>query len=1154
MSRVFKNSPLFVDLFLLFIVSLIPLIWIGPGQYVTGNDAAYPINIQSTYLNRFFAWTHVDSLGQETSMHFGSLFIHTVLAFGSYLGLSITDAQRLTFIFWFFAILLSIYLFARSINKLFPYRYFPLIAAFFYGINYFLLELWKLGAATTFSVYVALPLFMKYILPILEGHGSILPSAISIALITVFFNGGLGFSSPLYGGVILTVATAIIFYLIFCPRPFVFRYISRVIAFFILSGMFVLTINGYAFIPFINYLLSNYSVQVDSHGGVEGVISWAREVSKHTSISNLFRLQGYPDWYEVGVGPDYARQILNNPFFIALSMSIAPLAYASLLLYQNIKQRKFILYLAILSLVAILFSAGTHPPTGWLYVQFVKYIPGFAIFRSAQYKFIPALFFSVSLLLSYTLNILFARLQERNIRNSSVKLVLSTLFPMLILGLILAYHYPIFGKSNFIWRAPMTTLIQIPKYVTNYDDLLAQINIPSRILLTPKLNSVWGSEAYTWGYTSVSSLFNTLHPTSFISNSYLLNDQARILITRLYKELLSDGSLVDPLARIFNISHILVRGDSYYQLDWIRSENPLLYIEALKRYKNISKIWSDSMWTLYRFDDDSDKKFYKTNTIAKVSGDREHILGPLLLGTANFIYQNGSEKNELLEKSSLNMKSIEGARCDTCALDESMNTVDRSFSRILPGSWFYPLKMRKEAAELGSASEDKILTVNLGHSLNRINEMEQLRDMKESESLINETVDRLFLNWQQIDQYSRSQNIENNITLIKLLETYANREKDVIENSITSISNVQTRDKLSNIVKITENISNLANRSRLRAFDIKGYTYNGKYSANEVYIDKETLAKDALGNLVYPINIFINNKKYPVNPIDMTDTIYLGRFNFDDANSFDLEFPPQRDLLSNGITHNAVIDNELKYCLSFSVNQYNWQKNYRLTIFDPLLISPKSQVIVSYQKFEPVDPVMRTTLRKDKLFMITHSNRKSQLNYFAGEESSEAATVSLCADNNGELMTNKRNFSLHEVYKPSVYINHPYEKKSADIENTVLYKKISPVMYEISLGDDRDDVLVIFNENFNSNWKMYSASSKPLNYITKFFYPLFHRQIYEKNHIKINGFANAWLLPAGHEQRVIVFFYPQYLFGVGIIISLISAFVILIISLSLKYK
>ncbi len=108
---------------------------------------------------------------------------------------------------------------------------------------------------------------------------------------------------------------------------------------------------------------------------------------------------------------------------------------------------------------------------------------------------------------------------------------------------------------------------------------------------------------------------------------------------------------------------------------------------------------------------------------------------------------------------------------------------------------------------------------------------------------------------------------------------------------------------------------------------------------------------------------------------------------------------------------------------------------------------------------------------------------------------------------------------------------------------TVSFTQINPAKYNLKIKQAKKLFYLVFSETFDSNWKLYINSTA----------------IEDTNHIKVNGYANAWRIDVNqlcsdkkndhaclknkdgsYDFELIIEFFPQRLFYIGLSVSLIT--------------
>lgn len=1117
---------------LLLLVSCIPFFWFPEGYMVTGHDAGYPIAITEAFQNRFYSWNTVDTFGQDTSMNMGVIPIHGIEAGFHALGFSLYTAQKLSFVVWFFGILASMYYFAYSLNKIIDFRYFPLFASLFYGVNFYLLQLWKYGAGTTFSAYIALPLVMSFTLRYFLDNRSPLWWSLTVSLVLFIFNGGAGFSIPLFGGLLVALTLAIPYFSLFTRKASIGQRgirLAKMIAGFLL---FSLPLNAYWLFPFANYVLANYSNEVALHGGTAGLLSWTDSVSKYTSIINLFRLQGFPDWYDT-IPPAFAQVITSQPFFIFISLTFATLAYSAMFFAKTLKERILILYFILLSLIGVFFSAGTHPPTGNLFAQFMIHVPGFSIFRSSQYKFIPALYFAFAFLISYALCHLYVRtkLSKRPFLHFGVMIA--------TVATLLLYHYPYFGHELFVWNKPLTTLLRVPDYVFRYGEWSRDnLNDENRVVILPRLNAMWRSEAYTWGYSSLYSLFNLIGLTPFVENTNVENEAQLALTNRLYTEVLHDGPLLAPIATMFQAPHLLLRNDSYHDLSWNKSDNPKRYQSAMDTSKQITKVWEEGQWSVYKVPIAPHGKVYAVDSLALLQGSPGDAVAMLLNGHTQFVQANEAGRSAV---SQLPISAVTySIPCTSCLLDEGQNSPEISTPRILPGSLLYFFKSLREGKGAFDRNDTEAAVINrLGLSLTRAKEATTLIELKRDNLIILDTLERLRESWSFIEKEFKTYNKENiNFSLVARIESYATTEKDLL---VTTAGNAKERiiqKELADIVVTLDDILSVAGEYRTHWNYRRKYTLPSGISSAELYADVESFPTSQNGSPMLPHTVTVGDRRIPLQPKTENEKVSFGTVDFSGNSSFILEYAPLANLYMNRRLQTVLTPKGNMFCQIGDIAGYDWRQQYKITL---RLDTPAPDDTHLYLRRIRSDA---EKLREGELIMPditfnlkTRENKKQQFS-FAGESTDQATSLYFCTLKpwSSELLLS--DISVEQKLNVPLYLtaasDQPVQKTQM---HPVTYTRIDPTKYSVDVRSLQFPAIVVFNENYNKKWKLYEPHDWLPPAFARWTDTWFSRPVADRNHFAVNGYANAWYLATKPSGPLVIEYQSQKFFYQGIVVT-----------------
>jgi hypothetical protein len=356
------------------------------------------------------------------------------------------------------------------------------------------------------------------------------------------------------------------------------------------------------------------------------------------------------------------------------------------------------LLLLLVLVFGLFLSSGTHPPFGKVYELFMRYIPGFVIFRSSLYKFGFALWIPMILLFGYFAGEFISRITNKGLGRGII-------IGVIVIGIV-GFHYPYFSPDKiFHFSNVFTTRFVLPSYVT---DMLTYIDtdlpLSSRILLLPELDREYIGipvDAYTWGFYSILLLPN------FISNhTYIADKESDTIIQMIYRSIYSgDISTFERLTRKTGISYLLFRQD--VQLSpGAQQQHPIADVEKrLLSIPSIHLVKEFGSWRLYSISTSKD--------ISMVSSLQSYdmILPPTMNSTylmardnddSHGVIQVFSDGTKSMLKQSA-MKQIIEAECYLCKKDEYIQLVKGIVlptKRVLPAFVTDIISARKEKQNL----------------------------------------------------------------------------------------------------------------------------------------------------------------------------------------------------------------------------------------------------------------------------------------------------------------------------------------------------------------------------------------------------------------------------------------------------------------------
>src|SRR4051794_17519987 len=100
-----------------FLLSLTPLLWFKGNSVIIGHDNVFPLQFNEFLSDRLYTWSVNHGLGYDQSSGVGSIVLHTIDSLPSLFGLSVQTTEKIVYVFWFFALLFSSFLFCYKLEK-----------------------------------------------------------------------------------------------------------------------------------------------------------------------------------------------------------------------------------------------------------------------------------------------------------------------------------------------------------------------------------------------------------------------------------------------------------------------------------------------------------------------------------------------------------------------------------------------------------------------------------------------------------------------------------------------------------------------------------------------------------------------------------------------------------------------------------------------------------------------------------------------------------------------------------------------------------------------------------------------------------------------------------------------------------------------------
>ncbi len=1122
------------EVFVIFIFSLTPLFWLKNNEIVIGHDSGFRLNYLDHLINLFYSWNSIQNFGTDWGILKGFLIIQAPETIFSLLFGSLTLGQLATFVMWFFVIGLSMYVLVRNFFYQKEFWIFRLFSSLFYMYNFFILQAWFIAERAKFSLIAALPLGILIIYKTLSKEHSLIKGVIAFSLLSFFLNGG--GSPPLYGSLILTYLIIFLFLTLINVKNNGVKEIifSIKTALALLIGF--LAINSYFVIPHFYGILNKYYSVLYSIGGISGILAWENAINKFASFLNLLRLQGIPDWYDNPSHP-YSNFFLENPLLIIASFFPILIILLGLLFHRRLdlqkRQDKIFYLIFLIFIVGLLFASGSHPPFGFIYVFLVEHLPGFAIFRSAFYKFGLVAWFSVIFLTGYYLNLLIMKYSKKNYVQSIIG-VTAILF-------IILYHFPYFKINFFEFNNPFTTKVIIPTYVEETKNYMNDVKTTTRILILPKLDPGFKIDSYTWGFWSLESL-----PKLSLNHSTVTNDNVSPKIVGQVYKLLDRGDTLtaEKLLGSLGVNNIILRNDVVYNNKKTKIQDLRLEKNNFLKISSISPVKRFGEWEIYDLKTQNYLPiFYSPKNIVFSHSGIEFYPDFLSLEPDPRVSVVFSDDPENSLKNN-NIKNIFNklyivpicVLCKDRELEIYKSAVILPKVNFLPGSPLYILKIEKEKLLINQSNNiPERIDLDISFSGNRLSELSGIL-FKES----TEPNTKIIL-------------MEK---LIKKYETLINDAMSHIEN-LSGIERNQYRIRLLAYLQIQRNF--------LNKLHFRENFSEKKYNTLATFMDNQI---SKIKNEVW-MSIDTNKKRL--------------LFTIEDSGFYNIEFLDSQPIPSrividgNGIKDKKNIDlsqGEHRMEISYDQSQFILDqdsseflmKNNDKRVFNLSGVKSSESYILSFEyKILDGDNSLFETSYETSNQVASRLNlgRNVEWRSFSQEieysildsEPKNIIFKNLSQETNSTLI---RNLRITKSFIPSVYITR--NLKNATYTPPILkIQKVNPTQYNVRIMNAKTPYILNFGESFDKGWKVYitdsSEEDSQFNTLSYFdgdikenrpqrkvfdnntLAAVFNPSISEENHFKTNGYSNAWYIEKTGDYNLVVFFEPQKYFYLGLVVT-----------------
>lgn len=1114
---------------------LLSYLWLPPGYAIVGHDSGLPLDAKQFLLSRFYAWDGRLDFGLDNSVNFGSLTIHFFDWVSSMIAGVPYAGNYISVFFWLGLIFVSGFFFAYQLKDVFgkPFVFIlpPLLVFNFYIFqSIFMLERAKYG------VFSGLLIFLAVYFRLYNQKLGVLTAALISSLTFSIFNGGGLFGITLYGGVIAIFVVIVIHVF---SRGLVsrnFEELRKTLLFFALSLILYLAFNAYSIIPYMKQFLIDNPQALFQESSIEGNKEWLGYVSRSSSFLNLFRFLGVPDWYggfgeveRANIEHPYAAYYLNNSILSSLNFLFPILAFSSLLLAKDKATRRVLSLFSVIALLEMFLAAGSHEPLGSVYTSLMNYVPGFVLFRSAFYKF--GIFYLLGMLVMFTFTVTvfidrLAKLFPINLRKSAL-----FIFTFAAIGLWSTYHWVLFDSSKvFSWKSDQSTKVKPPDYIYDFSQWVEKNNLgEKRVLLLPPVNKNWQSDAYSWGYWSLSPLPYALSATRVISRWHGLNNEELDIIDHLYGSIKeNDEELFLQFVEKLNIGYLLLREDVLTDSTWSSSERPESYKKTLESFEKVNKVEKFGQWEFYKISTNVNSEVYTTSEV-NIAPDRYVTLAN------NFFDEGHSVGSTVLklypEFEGFGTKLMQVYDCLSCPLEKKFNLQSSPEVEILPNSILYTFKEDQEQKLLATQKNPlSKMGDYLGLVLRRSAEQQRMVDLqiKEKYLLENAVVIRSYLS--EIyslleDSPEKTSDFELANMVLEYLSPAERVFSDrVLRSDFKAASNKLIDETLGVVWEIerikgffTPLLTNIEQWSTKKVYKVV-FPEDGKYN---IFFPTTSLPKAIDGGVILPesVQMKIDNQTKTLDVERAQENWMVTRVEEKQGSGeYTLHFPDLPNLLtieSSGLEKFSFGETA---CFKGKIANFDPRRAYEIKIWKQDRLRPV-KIIFSDDEFTYSEK--HGFLQGEDSFEVPATAEGVYARYlFFPSVSAKIISLYICSDN-AELPPVDKIEAKEFFSPPVVGVNGSYESK---VSPNISYFRENPTSYTAVASEVKNTAytlntpyVFVFNEKFNPSWQLLAQNEDG-------------ELLSIDEHFTVDGYANGWLITDPSIKKFKIKYAPQSVF------------------------
>lgn len=1161
-----KRIP-WVHLLFLILSFVLTYIWFQKGLLIALGESAIPFyDLSKVFIFYGHSWSPI-------ALGFFPGTTPTIYAFFS-LGLPFQFLNVpgfliqaiVTFILIFSMLEFSFFASSIIIEKNFKHEFiFRLVSSLFYTFNLIcLVSVWNRVQYPFILFYILLPLILWLFAKTIRDRNLSLIIVLNFALIPF----AAAFSAiPFFilTWVLIGLYVVFIIFVYFKKKDVV---VFSILALFLTLFVWIL-FNAWWFFQFLVWALTKAQGGFTLKGNID-TLNILSDVQGN--LSYVFRLsnKGFFDQIESVWGSVY----FSTPFTV-ISFIVPFLAFMPLLIK---KKPTFIYFFLLLALVVIFFTKGSAGPFGQIFIILFSYIHPLESFRSAFEKFGLALPLAYAPLIGFSVVVIYQHFRQKFgaiYSNVSLGALIVLLFGILVFpywnGWIFTYPVP---HANDLSNGDY---VEIPSYYKDADNYFNLSDEDFRVYAMPVegdgLTTTWEHSFTGIDYSNGIFRKSFLSLTSPEENLQFIMNQLQYAFDKAPEHFTTILGLV-------NAKYVMVRTDVDYIYRSMR--DPKMILSHIEKTEIPDFVFSEKFGELHIFENTkTSKKIYPVSSIYTAVKDinLSHLLSITSFSSESAVLNTGRNSDQdkfLLENSSADITKptfvIDYTNYPTNDLATAEKQIPQ-FLRFLPGSKFYPLLQFKENLEDYFAPDpaDKFFRyINLsGKRLAELQILVLSNDTQNTNKAARSYIDNLEKILPYLDNpamidiltknidYFRYRMISENIILTNLEETSNNPEiKSTLKKTQNNFNEIISK---LDVVPLYKTALSTESGRMVYRFNVKE---EGNYNLvieddnlNDSYEKKSEwrLQVDDKFLTIIPVNEngFLNfgeiklskgiheiQLELPI-PINLAPPSYVSRsfgktkektifsfplLPFDRYSDYKMKFEYKSDQLDGArVEINTDIDYYVKgksstihhVGLGASPNDGRWKD--QLFTYNPG--AGGSRASISFI----VDPEG----------ICEQTNRQNPVNF------NRCLNDSLYRDKFTKPVTfSYRNLFLERMFTNSVLLvkNNKKEKKSTP---KITYEKISPSEYVVKVADATSPFFLVFSESFHPRWQAYYSDKT---------------KVPTMSHFLANSYANAWYIDKKGDYELRLFFEPERFFKLGIIVSVISFIVGIVLIFILRRR